>query len=129
MLYSLLCLVPSGPPKDISAIALGPRIIQINWNQPLPEDQNGFIRSYMVNITMSETGQHIQLTTNSTTITAEGLHPYYNYHISVAAVTIAIGPYTKIYSLQTPQDGKQMFLYDSYIQVDKKNIMAMYGNV
>ena len=59
-------------------------------------------------MTTAETGQHIQLTTNNTTITAEGLHPYYNYHISVAAVTIAAGPYTVIQVVQTPQDGKQM---------------------
>ena len=104
--YALLCLAPSGPPLGISAIALGPRVIQISWNQPLPEEENGFIRSYTVNVTVTETGQHMQFTTNNTTITAEGLHPYFNYHISVAAVTIAIGPYSEIYSLQTPQDGK-----------------------
>ena len=110
---------PSGPPQGVSAIALGPRIIQINWSQPLPEEQNGIVQSYTVNITVAETGQHIQLTTNHTTITAEGLHPYYNYHISVAAVTIAIGPYTEIYSLQTPHDGKQMkaFLHLASLQI------------
>ena len=90
----------------ISAIALDPRMIQINWSLPLPEERNGIIEMYVVNMTAAETGQHIQLTTNNTTITAEGLHPYFKYHISVAAVTIAIGPYSEIYSLQTPQDGK-----------------------
>ena len=98
---------PSGPPQSVSAIALGPRMIRIKWSQPLPEEQNGIVQSYTVNITVAETGQHIELTTKNTTITAEGLHPYYNYHLSVAAVTIAIGPYTRVYSLQTPQDGKQ----------------------
>ena len=117
--YGLLCLAPSGPPLGISAIALGPRVIQINWNQPLPMEQNGFIRSYKLNITEAETGQHIQLTTNNTTITAGGLHPYFNYHISVAAVTVAVGPYTEIYSLQTPQDGKQIFLCHPYLQVHR----------
>ena len=106
--YALLCLAPSGPPEGISAVALDPRMIQINWSQPLPEEQNGIIRSYLVNITVAETGQHIQLTTNNTTITAENLHPFYNYHYSVAAVTIAAGPYTEAHVLQTPQDGKQM---------------------
>ena len=64
-------------------------------------------------MTTAETGQHIQLTTNNTTITAEGLHPYYNYHISVAAITIAADPYTVIQVVQTPQDGKQMKVYNS----------------
>ena len=79
-------------------------MIHISWSQPLPVEQNGVIRSYIVNTTNVETGQHIQLTTNDTTITVEGLHPYYNYHISAAAITIEMGPYTDVYSLQTPQD-------------------------
>ena len=99
---------PSGPPQGISAVALGPRVIQITWSQPLHEEQNGFIQSYIVNITVAETGQHFQLTTNNTTITAERLHPFYNYHIFVAAVTVATGPSTEVYSLQTPQDCKQL---------------------
>ena len=118
-LYTLLCIyaAPSGPPQSVSASALDPRIIQINWSQPLPEEQNGIIRSYLINITVAETGQYIQLTTNKTTITAGGLHPYYNYHISVAAVTIARGPYTKVYSLQTPQDGKQMCTFSALLNL------------
>ena len=99
---------PSGPPQRISAVALDPREIQISWSQPLPEELNGIIQNYIVNIAVAETEQHFQLTTNDTTITAGNLHPYYNYHISVAAVTVAIGPYTEAHALQTPQDGKQM---------------------
>jgi len=54
----------------------------------------------------AETGQHIQNTTTNTAITAENLHPYYNYRISVAAVTVATGPFSEVLSQQTPQDGK-----------------------
>ena len=98
--------------RSISAVALDPRMIQISWSQPLPEEQNGITRNYTVNITVAETDRHIQLTTNNTTITAEGLHPYYNYHISVAAFTIAIGPYTVVQVVQTPQDGKELKVYN-----------------
>ena len=108
--YLFVFAAPSGPPQRISAVALDPRRIQISWSQPLPEEQNGIIQNYIVNIAVEETGHHFQLTTNDTTITAESLHPYYNYHISVAAVTIAIGPYTEVHVLQTPQDGKKMDL-------------------
>ena len=68
-LYTLLCIyaAPSGPPQSVSASALDPRIIQINWSQPLPEEQNGIIQSYLVNITVAKTGQRIQHTTNSNT--------------------------------------------------------------
>ena len=110
-IHYLAFAAPSGPPQGISAIALGSRRIQINWSQPLYEEQNGIVRSYIVNITVQETRQHMQLTTSNTTITAEGLHPYYNYYISVAAVTIALGPYTEAHVLQTPQDGEIVISY------------------
>ena len=106
--HHLAFAAPSGPPQGISAVALGSRVIQITWSQPLPEEQNGIIQSYIVNITVAETGHHFQLTTNQTTITAERLHPFYNYHIFVAAVTVATGPSTEVYSLQTPQDCKEL---------------------
>ena len=103
-------------------------MIQINWSQPLPEEQNGIIRSYLVNITVSDTGQHIQLTTNNTTITAENLHPFYNYHCSVAAVTIALGPYTEAHVLQTPQDGKQMRNVSVYhLNIGLHMLATLYG--
>ena len=110
-IHYLAFAAPSGPPQGVSAIALGPRMIQINWSLPLPEEQNGIIRNYTVNITVAETGQYMQLTTDNNTITAESLHPFYHYHYSVAAVTIASGPYTEVNVLQTPQDGEMVFSY------------------
>ena len=101
----LLYIAPSGPPQGLSAVANGPRTIQISWSQPLSEEQNGVIRRYTVNITTAETGQQIQLTTADTLITAENLHPHYNYRISVAAITVATGPFSAVLSQQTPQDG------------------------
>ena len=100
-----LYIAPSGPPQGLSAVASGPRAIQISWSQPLSEEQNGIIQRYAVNITTAETGQQTQLTTADTAITAENLHPYHNYRISVAAVTVATGPFSAVLSQQTPQDG------------------------
>ena len=111
-IHHFLSTAPSGPPQMISAVALDPRMIKISWSLPLPEEQNGIIEIYVVNITVAETDEHIQLRTNNMTITAEGLHPYYNYHITVAAVTIAIGPYTVNQVVQTPQDGKETKAYN-----------------
>jgi len=56
----------------------------------------------------TETGQYTQNRTTNTVFTAENLHPYYNYKISVAAVTVAMGPFSAALSQQTPQDGKQL---------------------
>ena len=129
-IHYLAFVAPSGPPEGISAVALGPRMIQINWSHPLLEEQNGIIQSYLVNITVAETGQHIQLTTNNNTITAENLHPFYHYHISVAAVTIAAGPYTELLSLLTPQDGEMVFLYhfSTCTDVLRSQIFTCYCN-
>ena len=61
-----------------------------------------------MNITTAETQQHVQHTITNAVFTAENLHPHYNYHISVAAVTVATGPFSEVLSQQTPQDGKYL---------------------
>ena len=90
-------------------------MIQISWSQPPSKEQNGIIRSYIVNIIITKTGQQIQRTTTNTAITAENLHPYYNYRISVAAVTVATGPYSAVHSLQTEQDGKHIYTHQNSV--------------
>ena len=101
-----LCIAPSGPPRGVSAIASDSRTIEISWSQPLLEEHNGIIWSYIVNMNTTETGQYTQNRTTNTVFTAENLHPYYNYNISVAAVTVAMGPFSAALLQQTPQDSK-----------------------
>ena len=55
---------------------------------------------------MAETKEHIQLTSNSTALTAESLHTYYSYNITVAAVTIGVGPFSAESTAQTSEDGQ-----------------------
>lgn len=47
-----------------------------------------------------ESGETILETSTTTEISIENLHPFYNYNCSVAAETIAIGPYTGNLSVQ-----------------------------
>jgi len=70
---------------DIAAVAIGPRKIHINWGPPLSWRQNGIIWSYLA---VAETKEHTNLTSYSTSLTAESLHPYYSYNITVAAVPL-----------------------------------------
>ena len=91
---------------DIAAVAIGPRKIHISWSPPFSWRQNGIIRSYIVNLAVAETKEHIQLTSNSTSLTAESLHPYYSYNVTVAAVTIGVGPFSADSTAQTSEDGE-----------------------
>ena len=71
-----------------------------------PEDPNGYIREYRVNVTEVETGRMFQLITNTTGITIGSLHPYYTYNCTVSAVTIGPGPFSTVITVRTAEDGK-----------------------
>ena len=64
------------------------------WQDPPPEDQNGIIRLYFINITEEETGREFQLASSAPHILVEFLHPSYTYVCTVAASTVTIGPYS-----------------------------------
>jgi len=57
---------------------------------------------------VAETKEHTNLTSYSTSLTAESLHPYYSYNITVAAVTIGVGPFSAERTAQTSEDGQWM---------------------
>ena len=40
----------------------------------------------------------------------EDLHPHYVYSLVISAVTIAPGPYSQVYTVQMPEDGKYMII-------------------
>ena len=71
-----------------------------------PEDPNGNIREYRVNVTEVETGRMFQVTTNTTSITIDSLHPYYTYNCTVVAVTIGPGPFSTVITVRTAEDGR-----------------------
>ena len=59
-----------------------------------------------VNLAVAETKEHTNLTSYSTSLTAESLHSYYSYNITVAAVTIGVGPFSAESTAQTSEDGE-----------------------
>ena len=71
------------------------------------QDQNGKIRSYAVQITEIETGVKFNETTKNTTISVKYLHPNYNYHITVSALTVITGPSSDVVIIVMPEDGKK----------------------
>ena len=71
-----------------------------------PQDPNGLIHGYRVNVTEVETGRMFQLSTNTTSIVIGFLHPYYTYNCTVVAVTIAPGPFSSVITVRTDEAGK-----------------------
>lgn len=61
---------------------------------PLPELQNGIIKSYIVTVFEADTNSLKQIYDNhsDTSIFLSNLHPFYSYQMSVSAVTIKVGP-------------------------------------
>ena len=59
-----------------------------------------------MNVTEVETGTVFTLTSTTTSITLQSLHPYYNYRCVVSANTVGIGPYTAVFNIRTPEDCK-----------------------
>ena len=63
------------------------------------------IRSYLINISVVETGSFSQLTSQTNAYNISDLHPYYTYTLHVAAVTIGPGPYGLVLTIRMPEDG------------------------
>ena len=100
-------IVPTGPPQAVEVQPENPTTLVLSWQPPAPENRNGIILHYRVNITEMETGKLFSYTAVNTTIFAvHTIHPFYNYTCIVAAVTIGVGPYSAPSVIQMPEDGK-----------------------
>ena len=75
------------------------------WLDPPPEHQNGVICNYSIILQELNTDNHIQLVSQTADQRFDSLHPHYNYSIQVAAVTVAVGPYSPQFYVTTLSDG------------------------
>ena len=90
----------------MEASSVNSRALSLTWSAPPPEDQNGIIKNYLVNICVVESGEYFhQLTSNATVLVVDGLHPYYTYSCIVAVLTVGTGPFTGASVVQLPEDG------------------------
>ena len=100
----IILTVPGSHPSNTTGTTLNSTHIYLMWEPP--EDPNGDIREYRVNVTEEETGRMFQFSTNTTSITIGSLHPYYTYNCTVVAVTIGPGPFSTVITLRTAEDGR-----------------------
>ena len=103
----LLFLVPTGTPSNITATTPSPMSVLLLWSPPPPDQLNGIITTYYINVTEVETGTVSQLmVTGATQFLIDSLHPYYVYNFFISAANIiGQGPYSPMFSVQTPEDG------------------------
>ena len=97
---------PSSPPLNFLATPTDSRSITLRWDPPLPEHRNGPITSYLVNVTVIETGEMFEINTTLTTFRLFFLTPFTTYEFTIAASTeVGLGPFSETVSVLTPEDG------------------------
>ena len=98
--------VPASSPSEISPSLISATGFQLSWSSPPPEDHNGIIRYYTVNVTEENTGRKLQFETPIQSVTLEFLHPFYNYTCVVSAATVGPGPYSSPLTVSTLEAGR-----------------------
>ena len=99
---------PSSPPINLNVRQVTSISFILSWSAPPLREQNGLIRHYNVRCIHQE-GDFEILTDSLTARLITNLRPFYNYTCSVAAVTIAPGPYSSTVLVTTLEDGKILF--------------------
>lgn len=79
----------------------------LTWSPPLASQVNGLVQYYTVVLYEASTGLTHTYQTNETSLFTSSLHPYYAYSASVAATTVAMGPYSSNQTFHTLQDSKK----------------------
>lgn len=101
-----MCTAPSSSPVNISAEIIDSSTVILKWHSPPSSDHNGVIRHYAVNLNELDSASQLQQTVDASPMVVSSLHPYYTYEVELAAVTIAVGPYSLPVSFQLPEDGE-----------------------
>ena len=98
---------PSGPPLNVTPITLTSHSIALQWEPPLPEDRNGPISGYRINVSVVETGEKLSLTSVTPHLYLDMLLPYTTYVFTIAATTeVGYGPYSVAISIRTLEEGR-----------------------
>ena len=106
MFFTYYLTAPDGAPDNVTGAAINSSSIEVTWDPPARNLQNGYIVEYRVRITETDTGTLSTRTVTDTSLTLTSLHPYYVYSFSLAAVTVGIGPYSTAVNVTTDEAGK-----------------------
>ncbi|ORU95058.1 MAG: hypothetical protein A6F71_10415 [Cycloclasticus sp. symbiont of Poecilosclerida sp. M] len=81
----------------------------IKWGIPQRNETNGNIRYFTLQATEVETATVLTFKVFGIQKELTGLHPFYTYELRVATVTIAAGPYSEPFRVQTKEAGKKLY--------------------
>ena len=98
---------PSASPVGVSLSILSPYSLFITWELPPNDARNGEILHYNVRVVAwIDTNSAALWTTTELETTLERLRPNFEYTISIAATTVAQGPYSPEISVTMPEARK-----------------------
>ena len=105
-------IVPSGVPRDLVAVVISSSAVNLSWQSLLPEEQNGIIIRYVVDVTTVETGEGFELVSVLHKLTVNSLHPHWTYIFTVSGETsVGVGPPSLAVTASTLEDGKSVVLF------------------
>ena len=112
MLSSSFAIVPSAPPENIITTDVSTTYVRLNWTPPPTEHHNGVITGYVVRVTMANTQESYNLTSNTAELLVDSLTPDNEYIFAVAAQTvIGIGPFSATITQQTKPSEHNLIAY------------------
>jgi len=106
-----LPLAPSAAPLNLVADsnATTHDSFYLSWDPLPPEEHNGIVLGYVINITDISSGDVQQLFADTNNLTVDSLSPYNTYVCIVAAYTSAgTGPVSVEISVQTQETSEHM---------------------
>ena len=101
------------PPTSITATDINATAVSFSWQTLKRNDTNGDLVAFAVKLVRLDTSTEIQRNISSSlqSFIANGLKPYANYSITIAAVNRAgVGPYSTSVVTETLQSGNFPFL-------------------
>ena len=104
--YFIYSTVPSEAPRNITGTPGDTREILLHWEPPFPENRNGIIIGYVVNVTRMNSGEILLLMSTTNSITISSLNPFTVYVCAIAATTsVGSGPFSDEIAVQTLEEG------------------------
>ena len=105
MNFILVSSAPNSPPIITTHYAIDSTTVAFQWDPPPPQDHNGIIREYVVTISIVGSNESQTQIFTGTTAIIGSLIPSFTYQFTVAAYTIATGPYSASVNITLPEDG------------------------
>ena len=116
-LVTIYFTVPGAPPSNTTGLTLNSTHVYLTWDPPPPDQINGIIQGYRINITELNTGPMSQFIVHDTEAVIGPLHPHYNYNFSIVAFTlVGHGPTTYVV-LRTTEAGMCIFCHKVHSKI------------